>query len=96
MIAHDYALSPPKPCLDAEPRYEDHPVGTPKWDPDAEPVYFNDFDVRKAAYWAFIRRRVRPHLRLPRHLADVGAQRQVSTARVRRGMKRSTFPARCR
>jgi hypothetical protein len=52
MIARDYALSPPKPCLDAEPRYEDHPVGTAKWDPDAEPTWFNDFDVRKAAYWA--------------------------------------------
>ncbi|MBM3497928.1 MAG: DUF4038 domain-containing protein, partial [Armatimonadetes bacterium] len=48
MIEHDYALAPTKPCLDGEPRYEDHPVG---WKPE-ELGWFDDFDVRQAAYWA--------------------------------------------
>ena len=47
MIAKDYALSPPKPCLDAMPRWEDHPVG---W--RASNGFFDDYDVRQAAYWA--------------------------------------------
>ncbi|MDH7571877.1 MAG: glycoside hydrolase family 140 protein, partial [Armatimonadota bacterium] len=47
MIARDYALQPPKPCLDGEPRYEDHPVD---WKTDRG--WFDDFDVRQAAYWA--------------------------------------------
>lgn len=46
MIAADYARQPVKPCLDGEPRYEDHPVN---WKP--ENGWFNDFDVRQAAYW---------------------------------------------
>lgn len=46
-IGRDYALSPIKPTLDGEPRYEDHPVD---WKP--ENGYFNDYDVRQAAYWA--------------------------------------------
>lgn len=45
-IAHDYALQPPKPCLDGEPPYEDHPVN---WKP--ENGYFDDADVRQNAYW---------------------------------------------
>jgi len=48
MVAHDYALTPVKPCMDGEPRYEDHPVG---WKPE-EKGWFDDFDVRQAAYWA--------------------------------------------
>jgi hypothetical protein len=48
MIEHDYALTPVKPCLDGEPRYEDHPVG---WKPE-ELGWFDDYDVRQAAYWA--------------------------------------------
>ncbi len=33
-IARDYGLQPPKPVLDAEPNYEDHPVNPwPEWDP---------------------------------------------------------------
>jgi hypothetical protein len=48
MIAHDYALTPVKPCLDGEPRFEDHPVG---WKPE-ELGWFDDYDVRQAAYWA--------------------------------------------
>jgi hypothetical protein len=46
-IAADYAKEPPKPCLDGEPRYEDHPVN---WKP--EKGWFDEFDVRQAAYWA--------------------------------------------
>jgi hypothetical protein len=48
-IKHDYALSPTKPTLDAEPNYEDHPVNPwPKWDPANG--YFRDYDVRKQTY----------------------------------------------
>jgi hypothetical protein len=46
-IAHDYALSPAKPCLDGEPGYEDHPESF-----DPKNGYLNDYDARKAAYWA--------------------------------------------
>jgi hypothetical protein len=47
-VDHDYRLSPTKPCLDGEPRYEDHPVN---WKPD-ELGWFDDYDARQAAYWA--------------------------------------------
>ena len=47
LVAADYARSPIKPTLDGEPCYEDHPVD---WKP--EEGYFDDWDVRKAAYWA--------------------------------------------
>jgi hypothetical protein len=47
MIAKDYALEPVKPTLDGEPRYENHPVN---WKPD-ENGWFDQFDVRQAAYW---------------------------------------------
>ncbi len=47
LIARDYALTPVKPCLDAEPGYEDHPNGF-----KPENGYLNDYDVRKSAYWA--------------------------------------------
>lgn len=46
MVSADYSLTPVKPTMDGEPRYEDHPVD---WDP--ENGWFNDFDVRQAAYW---------------------------------------------
>jgi hypothetical protein len=48
MVAKDYALVPIKPVIDGEPRYEDHPVN---WKPD-ENGWFDDIDVRQAAYWA--------------------------------------------
>lgn len=49
MIQRDYKLPSPKPTLDAEPNYEDHPVNPwPKWDP--KNGYFTDYDVRKQAY----------------------------------------------
>lgn len=42
-------LRPIKPVLDGEPRYEDHPVG---W--RAEKGWFDDWDVRQAAYWSML------------------------------------------
>lgn len=45
-VQHDYALEPIKPTLDAEPRYEDHPV-----DFNPENGYFDAPDIRQAAYW---------------------------------------------
>jgi hypothetical protein len=47
MIARDYAQTPPKPCLDGEPGYEDHPNSF-----KAENGYLDETDVRKSAYWA--------------------------------------------
>ena len=46
-IAADYARTPPKPCLDGEPNYEDHPAAF-----KAENGYMAALDARKAAYWA--------------------------------------------
>ena len=45
----NYGLFPPKPTLDGEPRYEDHPID---WKP--EQGYFDDFDTRQAAWWAVL------------------------------------------
>jgi hypothetical protein len=42
-------LTPTKPVLDGEPRYEDHPVN---WNP--KNGWFEDFDVRQAAYWSML------------------------------------------
>ena len=47
MIWSDYQKQPTKPTLDGESNYEDHPIN---W--NADNGYFNDFDVRKQAYWA--------------------------------------------
>jgi hypothetical protein len=47
VIAADYALTPTKPCMDAEPAYEDHPSGF-----DLNNGYLDDYDVRKGLYWA--------------------------------------------
>jgi hypothetical protein len=46
-IAEDYAREPIKPCLDAEPGYEDHPAGF-----QLENGYLDDYDVRKSLYWS--------------------------------------------
>ena len=46
-ILADYALDPPKPCMDAEPIYESHPFG---WDP--KNGIAGEDEVRRAAYWA--------------------------------------------
>ena len=48
MIAKDYALTPTKPVIDGEPRYENHPVN---WQPDKK-GWFDQFDVRQALYWS--------------------------------------------
>ncbi len=47
MIAADYARTPVKPCIDAEPGYEDHPSAF-----NLDNGYLDDYDVRKALYWA--------------------------------------------
>lgn len=47
-VLKDYALQPIKPTIDAEPCYEDHPRGEP------ENGYFDDAEVRKAAYYAVL------------------------------------------
>ena len=43
--AANYQLTPAKPTLDSEPRYEDHPIN---WKPDNG--WFDDYDTRQAAY----------------------------------------------
>lgn len=49
MIERDYALTPAKPTLDAEPNYEDHPISPwPTWNPANG--YFRDHDVRQQSY----------------------------------------------
>jgi hypothetical protein len=47
MIARDLALTPPKPAMDGEPAYEDHPVRSDK----TKTQWFDDWDVRKLCYW---------------------------------------------
>lgn len=49
MITRDYERKPIKPCMDAEPCYEDHPIN---WDPTNG--RFTDHDVRMAAYWSLL------------------------------------------
>lgn len=49
LVARDRALVPPKPTLDAEARYENHPIN---WNPELG--RFDDADVRQAAYWAVL------------------------------------------
>jgi hypothetical protein len=46
-IQSDYARTPIKPCMDAEPGYEDHPSAF-----NLNNGYLDDYDNRKAAYWA--------------------------------------------
>jgi hypothetical protein len=46
-ITHDYNLLPAKPCMDAEPGYEDHPESF-----DIKYGYLNSDDARRALYWA--------------------------------------------
>ncbi|MEZ0326850.1 MAG: DUF4038 domain-containing protein [Fimbriimonas sp.] len=47
LIGKDYNRTPLKPCMDAEPNYEDHPID---WKP--ETGWFGEYEVRRAAYWA--------------------------------------------
>ncbi|MBV9469818.1 MAG: glycoside hydrolase family 140 protein [Abitibacteriaceae bacterium] len=46
-IEADYNRTPIKPCLDAEPGYEDHPAAFNK-----DNGFLDQYDVRKFAYWA--------------------------------------------
>jgi hypothetical protein len=46
-IESDYKLTPSKPTIDCEPRYEDHPVN---WNDSNG--FFTDFDARQTAYWS--------------------------------------------
>ena len=48
-IKSDYDKLPVKPVLDGEPRYEDHGISF-----KPENGYFDDFDVRQAAWWAVL------------------------------------------
>lgn len=50
-IEHDLQLSPPKPSLDGEPRYEMMPVGF-YYSQVSRLDRFDDADVRQAAYWS--------------------------------------------
>lgn len=52
-IEHDRALTPPKPTLDGEPRYETIPVGFYYRDYSRHDR-FDDADARQAAYWALL------------------------------------------
>jgi hypothetical protein len=47
MVQADYHLTPIKPVLDGESRYEHHPVN---WKPE-ENGFFDDYDVRQGLYW---------------------------------------------
>ena len=49
MTLREYALSPLKPVLDAEPCYEDHPIN---W--KAKNGWFDAFDSRRAGYWSML------------------------------------------
>jgi hypothetical protein len=52
-VEHDYALEPPKPTVDGEPRYETIPVGF--YNADARrSLRFDAYDARQAAYWALL------------------------------------------
>jgi hypothetical protein len=52
-IERDYSLSPAKPTLDGEPRYECMPVGFYFANSNRQDR-FDDYDVRQAAYWALL------------------------------------------
>lgn len=50
---HDYQLTPAKPTLDGEPRYELIPAGF--YNRGASPMaLFTDYDCRQAAYWSVL------------------------------------------
>ncbi len=52
-VEHDYRLTPVKPTLDGEPRYEAIPVGFYNTGADRD-LRFDDYDVRQAAYWSLL------------------------------------------
>ena len=52
-VEHDHALTPAKPTLDGEPRYEGIPVGFYNRGASGS-ERFDDCDVRQAAYWSLL------------------------------------------
>jgi hypothetical protein len=46
-VTSDYQRTPVKPCMDAEPGYEDHPAGF-----NLDNGYLDDYDCRKSLYWS--------------------------------------------
>lgn len=48
------ALTPPKPVLDGEPRYEDHPAGLFRLGDNWDGQWFDAFDIRQAAWWSVL------------------------------------------
>lgn len=46
MLAHDASLQPPKPYMESEPCYENHPVRNRR-----EQGWFDEWDVRKLCWW---------------------------------------------
>jgi len=50
---HDYALTPVKPTLDGEPRYETIPAGF-YFEGSNRLDRFDDYDTRQAAYWSVL------------------------------------------
>ncbi len=46
MLAKDWALTPPKPCLEGEPCYENHPIRH-----QPEYGWFDEREVRRACWW---------------------------------------------
>jgi hypothetical protein len=80
LVARDYNLTPTKPTLDGEIRYEDHPVNF-----DPKNGWFDEYDVRQAAWWGVLagggsqyfkrlRRGGRPHQRRDEFVGWLGAQ----------------------
>lgn len=49
LIAQDYNPTPPRPVLDAEPGYENHPASF-----DPENGYLDAYDCRKSLWWALL------------------------------------------
>jgi hypothetical protein len=47
-------LTPVKPVIDGEPRYEDHPVGLFRLREAWKDDWFGAFDVRQAAWWSLL------------------------------------------
>ena len=92
LIAAEYALTPVKPCMDAEPGYEDHPNGF-----KVENGYLDAYDVRKAAYWICSRARTAtPMAATTSGSSSIPIVFHRSPSRERRGGRRSTCPARRR
>lgn len=48
----EWNRQPVKPFIDGEPCYEHHPLMTPEWKPVEPFQRYNDFHVRRAAYWS--------------------------------------------